>query len=414
MNAKMKWMIAGGAVLLIAAGWVALGQRGTPVQVVTVQRTGIVQSVAATGRLNASARMEMGADVTATVLEVRVREGDRVRAGQVLVRLQDSEARAAVQQAQAALTEARGRALQQSSVTAPVASQAVVQAQALFQTAEREFQRAKDLVAQGFFSQQKLDDARRQLDTARSALESAKVQAAANQGSGVEPALAASRVAQAAAAVEAASARLARLQITAPVDAVVLARNVEPGSMAQPGRTLISLAAQGPPRIDAAVDEKNLRLLTLGMPARAVADAFVGQPFDAKLTYVAPVVDPQRGSVEVRLEVVAPPAFLKPDMTVSVELIGGARKDVLVLPSGAVRDADRDAPWVLQVQDGRAVRAPVSLGLRGVGSIEILKGLNADDMVILQTEKAQAGDKVRALSPAAPQKGMEVPSFIQR
>lgn len=414
MNAKTKWSIAGGAVLLLVGAWAALGQRGTAVQVVAVQRTGIVQSVAATGRLNASARMEMGADVTATVLEVRVREGDKVRAGQVLVRLQDSEARAAVQQAQAALTEARGRALQQSSVTAPVASQAVVQAQALFQTAEREYQRTQELVAQGFFSQQKLDDSRRLLDTARSALESAKVQAAANQSSGVEPALAASRVAQAQAALEAASARLARLQITAPVDAVVLARSVEPGSMAQPGRALISLAAQGSPRIDAAVDEKNLRLLTLGMPARAVADAFAGQPFDAKLTYVAPVVDPQRGSVEVRLEVVAPPAFLKPDMTVSVELIGGARKDALVLPSGAVREADRDAPWVLQVQEGRAVRVPVTLGLRGVGSIEILKGLNADDVVIPPTEKAQAGDKVRAIATVAAQKGMEVPSFVQR
>ena len=414
MNAKTKWSIAGGAVLLLVGAWAALGQRGTAVQVVAVQRTGIVQSVAATGRLNASARMEMGADVTATVLEVRVREGDQVRAGQVLVRLQDSEARAAVQQAQAALTEARGRALQQSSVTAPVASQAVVQAQALFQTAEREYQRTQELVAQGFFSQQKLDDSRRLLDTARSALESAKVQAAANQSSGVEPALAASRVAQAQAALEAASARLARLQITAPVDAVVLARSVEPGSMAQPGRALISLAAQGSPRIDAAVDEKNLRLLTLGMPARAVADAFAGQPFDAKLTYVAPVVDPQRGSVEVRLEVVAPPAFLKPDMTVSVELIGGARKDALVLPSGAVREADRDAPWVLQVQEGRAVRVPVTLGLRGVGSIEILKGLNADDVVIPPTEKAQAGDKVRAIATVAAQKGMEVPSFVQR
>jgi len=195
---------------------------------------------------------------------------------------------------------------------------------------------------------------------------------------------------------------------------VVLSRTAEPGSMAQPGRTLISLAAQGAPRIDAAVDEKNLHLLSLGMPARAVADAFAGQPFDAKLTYIAPGVDPQRGSVDVRLEVLSPPAFLKPDMTVSVELVGGARKDALVLPAVAVRDADRESPWVLQVQDGRAVRVPVSLGLRGVGSVEVVKGLNEGDQVIAQTEKAQAGDKVRARPAPAAQRGMEVPGFIQR
>ncbi len=414
MKTSLKWWGAGAVALAAVLVLAALGQRGVAVQTVAVERTGIVQSVAATGRLNAPARMEMGADVTATVIEVRVREGDKVRKGQTLVRLQDGEARAAVAQARAALQEAQGRALQQASVTAPVSNQAVVQAQALFQTAEREFQRSKELVAQGFFSQQRLDDSRRQLDTARSALESARLQSVANQGSGVEPSLAASRVAQALAALEAASARLERLHIVAPVDAVVLARNAEPGSMAQPGRTLISLAAQGAPRIDAAVDEKNLHLLSLGMPAKAVADAFAGQPFDARLSYIAPVVDPQRGSVDVRLEVLSPPAFLKPDMTVSVELIGGARKDALVLPAVAVRDADREAPWVLQVQEGRAVRVPVTLGLRGVGSVEVVKGLNAGDQVIAQTEKAQVGDKVRATPAVAAQRGMEVPGFVQR
>lgn len=396
MKPSTIWWVAGVAVLAGGLGYVAWGQRGVSVQTLFVQRTGIVQSVAATGRLNAPARMEMGADVTATVLEVRVREGDSVRKGQVLVRLQDGEAQAAVAQARAALQEATGRAQQQASVTAPVANQSVLQAQALFQTAEREYQRSKDLVAQGFFSQQRLDDARRQMDTARSALESARLQAVANQGNGVEPALAASRVAQARAALDAATARLERLRVVAPVDAVVLARLAEPGSMAQPGRTLVSLAAQGPPRIDAAVDEKNLHLLRLGMPARAVADAFGGQPFDARLSYIAPVVDPQRGSVDVRLEVLAPPAFLKPDMTVSVELLGGSRNDALVLPAVAVRDIDREAPWVLKLQEGRAVRVPVTLGLRGVGSVEVTQGLQAGDQVIAQTEKAQAGDKVRA------------------
>ena len=414
MNTKTRGLIAAAVVAVLLLAILLVRQRGTPVQVVNVVRSAIVQSIAATGRLNAPARMDIGADVSATVLDVRVREGDLVRAGQLLVRLQDSEARAAVDQARAALAEARGRVQQQSAVTAPVALQAVVQAQAAFQTAEREYGRATELVAQGFFSQQKLDDARRVLDTARSALESARLQASANQARGIEPALAASRVDQAQAALDAALARLVRLVITSPVDAVVLVRNVEPGSMAQPGKMLLALAAQGKPRIDASVDEKHLRLLTLGMPAKAVADAFAGQPFDAKLTYIAPVVDAQRGTVDVRLEVVSPPAFLKPDMTVSVELVGGARKDTLVLPAVAVRDADREAPWVLALQDGTAVRVPVSLGLRGVGAIEILKGLSEGDTAILQTERAVVGDKVRAGKPLAAQAGMEVPSFIQR
>ena len=401
-------------VLALAGVWMVAGQRGTPVQTVPVARTGIVQSVVATGRLNAPARMDIGAEVTATVLEVRVREGDKVKAGEVLVRLSDAEARAALQQAKAALAEARSRATQQATVTAPVAAQSVVQAQAAFTSAERDFQRTKELVAQGFFSQQKLDEARRQLDTAQSALQSARVQAQANQPSGVEHALAAARVEQAQAAVEVAQARLARLGITSPVDAIVLTRSAEPGAMAQPGHVLLTLAAQGGTRIDANVDEKNLRLLRPGMPAKAVADAYPGQPFDAQLNYIAPAVDPQRGTVEVRLAVPNPPAFLRPDMTMSVELVGGMKKDALVLPSGAVHDADREAPWVLALRDGRAVRVPVKLGLRGVGAVEITEGLKEGDPVIPQTEKAIAGDKVRPGPAVAPVKGMETPSFISR
>ena len=408
-----KW-IAGGLLVLAAAGAALLAsRRATPVQLSPVARTGIVQSVVATGRLNAPARMDIGSEVTATVLEVRVREGDRVKAGELLLRLSDAEAKAALQQAKSALAEARGRATQQATVAAPVATQAVVQAQAAFTAAEREHQRASDLVAQGFFSQQKLDDARRALDTARSALQSARVQAQANQPSGVERSLAASRVDQAAAAVAIAEARLARLTITSPVDALVLTRTVEPGGMAQPGHVLLSLAAQGGVRIDANVDEKNLHLLTPGMPARAVADAYPGQPFDAQLNYIAPAVDPQRGTVEVRLAVPNPPAFLRPDMTVSVELVGGTKKEALVLPSGAVRDADREAPWVLALQGGRAVRVPVKLGLRGVGSVEIAAGLKEGDLVIPQNEKAAPGDRVRPGPVIVPGKGMEVPSFIR-
>jgi HlyD family secretion protein len=412
MKPLVKW--GAGALVVLAAAVMLAGQRGTPVQVVAVARTGIVQSVVATGRINAPARMDIGAEVSATVLEVRVREGDRVKAGDLLVRLSDAEAHAALQQARAALAEARGRATQQATVAAPVASQAVVQAQAAFTSAEREHQRARDLVAQGFFSLQKLDDAQRALDTARSALESARVQAQANQASGVERVLAVSRVDQAVAALEVAQARLERLSITSPVDAVVLNRTAEPGSMAQPGRVLLSLAAQGGLRIDAGVDEKNLRLLSPGMAARAVADAYPGQSFDAQLSYIAPAVDPLRGTVEVRLAVPKPPDFLRPDMTVSVELVGGTKKDALVLPSGAVRDADREAPWVLALQDGRAVRVPVKLGLRGVGAVEIVDGLKEGEEVIPQTEKAAPGDRVRRGPSVAQGKGMEVPSFISR
>ncbi len=414
MKFAFKWSAAGLVAVAALVAGVLVSQRGSAVQVTPLLKSGIVQSVVATGRINAPARMDIGAEVTATVLEVRVREGDRVKTGDLLLRLSDGEARAALEQARAALTEARNRAAQQTTVMAPVATQAVVQAKAAFDAAVRDHQRTTELVAQGFFPQQKLDEALRTLDTTRSALESARVQSLANQARGVEATLAASRVAQAEAALDVAQARLARLRISSPADALVLARNVEPGSMAQPGRTLLALAALGGIRIDAAVDEKHLRLLTLGLAARAVADAFPGQPFDARLNYISPAVDPLRGTVDVRLQVLQPPAFLRPDMTVSVELLAGSKNDALVLPSGSVRDADLVAPWVLALRDGRATRVPVRLGLRGVGAVEIVEGLQEGELAIPQTEKAIAGDRVRRGPSLGREKGMEVPSFISR
>ena len=396
MKQQTRWTVWALVALAAGAAWLwRSGPSSERVAVVPVVRSAIAQSVVATGRLNAPARLDIAAEVTAQVLAVPVRAGDTVKAGELLLRLADDEAQASLQQAQAALAEAQARLRQQASVGSPVASQAVVQAQAAFDAARREHGRTRELVTQGFFAQQKLDDATRLLDTARSALTSARVQAEANLPGGVERSLASARVDQASAQVALAQVRLARLRLVSPLDAVVLSRQVEPGSTAQPGRVLLTLAASGGLRVEAAIDEKHLRLLALGMAARAVADAYPGQPFDARLTYIAPAVDPQRGTVEVWLDVTAPPAFLKPDMTVSVELVGGARSDALVLPSSAVRDADSQAPWVLVLRGEQAVRQPVSLGLRGVGSVEITKGLGAGDEAIPQTEKALPGDRVR-------------------
>ena len=396
MKPPLKWTLAALAAVVILGtlAW-RVAPSGPRVALVPVVRAPIAQSIVATGRLNAPARMEIAAEFTAQVVAVAVRAGDTVKAGGLLVRLADDEAQASLQQAQAALAEARGRLRQQATVGGPVASQAVVQAEAAFQAAQRDHQRASELVTKGFFSQQKLDDTRRALDTARSALAATRVQAEANQPGGVEAALSVARVDQASAQVALAQARLARLRILSPVDATVLSRSAEPGNTAQAGKVLLNLAALGGLRVEAAIDEKHLRLLTLGMAARAVADAYPGQPFDARLTYVAPAVDPQRGTVEVWLVVDAPPAFLKPDMTVSVELVGGARNDALVLPASAVRDTESAAPWVLLWRDGQAVRQPVKLGLRGVGEVEIAEGLSVGDEAIPQTEKALPGDRVR-------------------
>src|SRR5665647_1904774 len=117
MKPLVKWGVAALLALAVAAAVALVSGRGAQVQVTPVVRTGIVQSVVATGRLNAPARMDIGAEVTATVLEVRVREGDRVKAGDLLLRLTGDEARAGLQPARAALLEWRGAGLLHTSAS---------------------------------------------------------------------------------------------------------------------------------------------------------------------------------------------------------------------------------------------------------------------------------------------------------
>lgn len=406
LRRSWPWWVVLGVVLAGLALWGL--QRAREVEVVAVTRGPVVQSIVATGRVDTPARITISSQSAARIEEVLAREGDRVSAGQPLVRLRSDEAQAALEAARAALREAEGRQRQLERVQRPVAEQQLAQTRANLEAARRELGRARELVAQGYVSQSRADEAQRQVDTARAALTSAQAQAEGAREGGIEAELARARIAQARANLASAEARLDTLVLVAPADGVVLTRAAEPGDTAQVGRALLTMARAGATRIVATVDEKNLRWLAPGQKASALADAFPGRPIEAALTWVAPSVDLQRGTVEVWLEVARPPEFLKPDMTVSVEMVVARRDSALVLPAWAIRDAETGAnpgtssgAHVLLMRDGRALHQPVKLGLRGVGIVEIVEGLAEGDPVITPESGAVAGERVRLPGPRA-------------
>jgi HlyD family secretion protein len=98
--------------------------------------------------------------------------------------------------------------------------------------------------------------------------------------------------------------------------------------------------------------------------------------------------------VEVKLDVDFPPAFLRPDMTVSVNVETGRDPQAMVLPAGAIRDPG-PAPWVLVVRDGKAVRQPVTLGMRGDGTVQVLSGLAPGEAVVTPASPVGPGHRVR-------------------
>lgn len=412
-------MKARGLILALAAAGalaaIALWPRGREVEVARAHTAPLTQSVVATGRIATPARISIGSPLAATVLDITVREGDQVAPGQVLARLRADDATALVSQAQAALAEAEARRVQVDKVSRPVAAQQLAQAEANLKVAQAEAERAKRLVAQGFYAQSKVDDALRNATNAATAVDAARAQFAAQQPGGTESEAARARLEQARAQLANAKARAALLTLTAPSAATVLTRKAEPGDVAAGGKVLLELADAGETRIYATVDEKNLRFLQPGQKAIGVADAFPGQPFAAELYYLAPAVDPQRGTVEIRFRVPAPPAFLRPDMTVSVETVTGRKESALVLPTEAVREADSSHPWVLAVRDGVATRVEVGVGLAGIGQVEITHGLADGDQAILPASGALEGDTVRVRPPKKPKVGgIQVPQGMTK
>lgn len=387
------WLAATLVAILALLAWL---QRGLSVDLTTVTQGPMQQSVVTNGRIASVARIDIMSQSTARIERVLVQEGDAVQAGQVLVQLRDDEATANARAAQSAVLEAQARLRALALVQLPVAQQQLAQARATAVQAEQDLVRTQNLFQQGFVSQARLDDALRVTQSAHAAVLAASAQAQGNQPDGAEAAAAQARLTQAQANAVAAATRLDNLSLRASEAATVIRRAVEPGDTAQPGRVLLTLVAGNETRIETSVDEKNLQFIRLGQRARASADAYPEQPFDATLTTIAPAVDPLRGTVDLKLRVDAVPAFLRPDMTVSVELITAQVANALMLSSDALRRDGNGKSYVLVVRDGRAQRVDVTLGLQGVGTTQILSGLAVGEQIILPTTAATEGDRVRA------------------
>ena len=388
-------LLAIAVALLAAAGAAILYWRGTAVEVVRAENTKLRQTVVVSGRVLTPAKVDIGATITGRVQTVKVDEGDRVKADQLLIELERAELAAALAQAVAAEQAALTRIAQWRDVGSLTAREQLAQAEANHRNVERDTARQEQLFRQGFIGEARVDEARRALTVVQSQLQTARAAAAANAPTGVDRRLLDDQLAQARAAREAAAAKLAQTALRAPAAGVVLDRNVEPGDIVQPGKRLLSLALDGEVRLAALIDEKNLALLKVGQSALVSADAYPDQRFRAELTYLSPGIDVQRGTVEAKLAVPEPPAFLRADMTVSIDIAVADKPSALVIPASAVREPQSVEPWVLVLKEGRAVRQPIRTGSRAAPQVEVVSGLAAGSEVIV-TPGVAPGDRVHA------------------
>jgi HlyD family secretion protein len=395
-----KWAIAGALLVAAMAAWQGpLMVLGPVVAVDRVQRGALIETVVATGNVETPYRVIIGSQITGTVQDVDVAEGQRVTAGQTLVSLASQELTAAVVQAQGAVAQADAHMHQLDELTLPTARDTLRQAQSALLNYQQIFDRASALARAGYETRVVLDAAQKDLDVARTQVRMAGLQIFSASPGGSDYVTGQTQLNQALANRDTAVSRLGYATLSAPRAGVLISRNVERGSVVQPGNTLLVLAPDGESQLVIQVDERNLGKLALGQQAIASADAYADKRFPAVVSYINPGVDITRASVEVKLTVADPPAYLRQDMTVSVDVEVAHSENALILPSRSVHDGLLAAPWVMAVRDGRAVRQPIGLGVQGNTQTEIVRGVDVGDVVIPVTSTIQAGQRVRPILP---------------
>ena len=257
------------------------------------------------------------------------------------------------------------------------------QAQTDAQQMRKQLVRMRQLNSENFVSDTELETAAHNLDIADSKLHSARLQLATNETTGSETAVVLTALTQARANAGLAQIKLEQDAVRAPAAGTLISRSVEQGDIVQAGKILMVLAAQGETQLAVQIDEKNLAKLALGQIALGSADAYSDLHFVADVIYINPGIDASRGSVEIKLRVKNPPDYLRQDMTVSVDIETALRSNTLIIPTAAVRDATGNNPWVLVVRNKRAVKQPITIGLRGDDNFEVLTGVVAGDALIL-------------------------------
>ncbi len=337
-------------LILVLAGvaWFPVARDRRPVTDVTVTpvaRAATFRStVTASGEIVATRYADIGSNVMGRLVAVLVKEGDRVRAGQVLARIDPVQARAELGGASAAvealIAEASGAAQQITASQADVAS-----AEARFLEARVALDRARDLHTNALAPRADLDKAQATFDSARAALDAAR---AATQRALSARDAAQRRIAQARSQADRARDVVSKTEITSPIDGIVSRLQVREGEMVviglqnQPGTILMTVSDLSSINAEVKVAEADVLRLTTGQAADVVLEAIPGRRFTGKVVEVGasalPVVGTQSAAREFRVVVQLDTAdqALRPGLTCDAEILADEKAGVLTVPLQSV------------------------------------------------------------------------------
>lgn len=363
------------------------------VDVIRPESGPVVQRLVATGRVSSNQRINLGSLMVGTVTAVEVDEGDLVRAGQTLVRLDDAEAQAMVRLAEASLLQAQARFDQLAQVGQPEAAMNAVQAEANLNLARRELERAQQLRRDGFLSDAEWEARQDAVALAEARRRVARQDLESRQSGGSEYRLLAAQIVAAQASLDQARALLGHTRLNAPVNGRVVQRSVENGDVVQPGAALLSLAGAELDRIELSLNEQQTSRVAVNQSALVSVDAFPDRTFPATVSFVGPRIDPLRAILPVRLRIDDPPDYLKADMTASVDIHIAQTSASVTLPITVISYPEPDRPAVYVLENGHVVQRSVSLGLMGDDRVELRNGVMAGDWVVADPQTVTPGQR---------------------
>jgi HlyD family secretion protein len=408
-----KWGMLAGVVL----GHLANGVMEVEVQRVqaTGQRPAEVVGVLlnATGYIVAAHKIQVAPKVNGRVAQVLVSKGQPVQQGQVLVRLEDDEYRAQLQQASGQLRAAQARlqeALHGARPEEIAQAQANVQeVRADLENARLQLQRAQQLIAKGLVARVALDDAQARYNslTARvQALE--KVHALVRLGPRQEQIdNLRGQVEQARGQVAYAETQLQNTVIQAPVAGTILERNVEHGEFVTTGFVgergakgyVVSLADLQDLQVELDISQNDFAKLGPQQRASVTTDAYPDRTYAGYIVEVAPEANRQKATVQVKVQILRPDAYLRPEMNASVAFMAAeqpASSEPLTRPTMSIPSSALRHGAVFLFVDGRAVRYAVKTGPSSGTAVWVVEGLYGGEALIVNPPASlQDGSRVR-------------------
>ena len=378
------------ALVVVAVAATRGGTKIDPTKLAKVEKGDLAKSVVATGKVTPITKVEIKSKASGIVKKLYVDAGDRVKKDQVLAELDRDEIEAQVNSARAQLLSAESN---QKAAEADM-KRAEVDAQGVdIPTLQRAYERAQDMAKSGVVSASALDDAQRAYILAVNKRDVAKAQLVVNKA----------KVAQAQADVQKSSATLKQLEeqlsyttIVAPIDGIVLSRDVEMGDavssilvMGSAATLVMTIGDTSEVYVKGKVDESDIGKVYLGQPARIRVETFKDKTFTGHVTKISPM-GLEKDNVttfEVRVSINNPGGELKAEMTANAEIILDEHKNVLMIPEGAIM-YDKDKKASTEIPDPKAKegkrKVALTIGISNGAKTEVLSGLKEGDQVVLQ------------------------------